>query len=70
MAAKKGAILAARWYPGRELFLNEPFPLIRLCSLEQPGAVKGAPLLGAVMRTLDSEDCSHTMAEEGKAKNA
>src|SRR5580658_71809 len=34
-------------------FQNEPFSLIRRCSSERPGAVKGAPLLGAAKRTLD-----------------
>jgi hypothetical protein len=33
---------------------------------ERPGAVKGAPLWGAAMRTLDGEDRSETIAEEGK----
>ena len=36
------------------------------CS-ERPGAVKGAPLLGAAQRTLDGEDRSEMIAEEGKA---
>jgi len=31
------------------------------------GAVKGAPLLGAAKRTLDGEDRSEMIAEEGKA---
>ena len=35
--------------------------------LERPGAVKGAPLLGAAKRTLDGEDRSEKIAEEGKA---
>ena len=34
---------------------------------ERPGAVKGAPLLGAAKRTLDGEDRSEMIAEEGKA---
>jgi hypothetical protein len=42
-----------------------PFPLGRKCSSERPGAVKGAPL-GAAKRTLDGEDRSETIAEEGK----
>ena len=33
---------------------------------ERPGAVKGAPLLGAAQRTLDGEDRSETVYEEGK----
>ena len=37
-------------------------------SSEQPGGVRGAPLLGSAKRTLDSEDCSKTMAEEGEAE--
>jgi len=48
-------------------FSLEPFPLGgRICS-ERPGAVKGAPLLGAAKRTLDGEDRSATISQEGKA---
>jgi len=48
-------------------FTFEPFPLGgRLCS-ERPAAVKGAPLLGAAKRTLDGEDRSATISQEGKA---
>ncbi len=68
VAAKKGAILAAKWSRAREpcgrslsLFSGDSFP-------ERPGAVKGAPLLGAAKRTLDSEDRSEMIAEEGKAR--
>ena len=51
-------------------FTFEPFPLGgRLCS-ERPGAVKGAPLLGAAKRTLDSEDRSGMIAREGKASES
>ena len=45
----------------------KPFPLLRVCCSERPGAVKGAPLLGAAKRTLDGEDRSEMIAEEGKA---
>jgi hypothetical protein len=38
--------------------LNEPFPLSGKGCSERPGAVKGAPLLGAAKRTLDGEDGS------------
>jgi hypothetical protein len=41
--------------------------LSRRCCSERPGAVKGAPLLGAAERTLDGEDRSEMIAEEGKA---
>jgi hypothetical protein len=34
---------------------------------EQPGAVKGAPVLGTAQRTLDGEDRSETIVAEGKA---
>ena len=44
-----------------------PFPLDGMLSLERPGAVKGAPLLGAAKRTLDGEDRSEMITEEGKA---
>jgi hypothetical protein len=42
-----------------------PFPLVRMCSSERPGAVKGAPT-GAAKRTLDGEDRSATIGQEGK----
>jgi hypothetical protein len=42
-----------------------PFPLGRKRSSERPGAVKGAPL-GAAKRTLEGEDRSETIGEEGK----
>ena len=42
-----------------------PFPLEGMRSSERPGAVKGAPL-GAAKRTLEGEDRSETIAEEGK----
>ena len=41
--------------------------LSRRCCSERPGAVKGAPLLCAAQRTLDGEDRSELIAEEGKA---
>ena len=44
-----------------------PFPLVQKVLSERPGAVKGAPLLGAAQRTLDGEDRSEMIAEEGKA---
>ena len=43
------------------------FPHIRRRCSERPGAVKGAPFLGAPERTLDGEDRSEMIAEEGKA---
>ena len=39
-------------------FQLEPFPLDPRFDSERPGAVKGAPLLGAAKRTLDGEDRS------------
>ena len=39
--------------------------LVGKCCLERPGAVKGAPI-GAAKRTLDGEDRSETIEEEGK----
>jgi len=42
-----------------------PFPLGRKRCSERPGAVKGAPL-GAAKGTLEGEDRSETIAEEGK----
>src|SRR5665811_1543488 len=43
------------------------FPSSQKCCPERPGTVKGAPLLGAAKRTLDGEDRSEMIAEEGKA---
>jgi hypothetical protein len=65
VAVKKGAILAPR-LPAA--FQHEPFSLIRRCSSERPGAVKGAPLLGAAKRTLDGEDRSARLERERKAQ--
>ena len=59
--------MAAKWRPAGRAVRSEPFPLIRRRCLERPGAVKGAPLLGAGERTLDGEDRSEMIAEEGKA---
>src|ERR1035441_3301048 len=67
VAAKKGTKMAAKWSPARGAVGSEPFPLLRGRCPERPGAVKGAPLLGAAERTLDSEDRSEMIAEEGKA---
>src|ERR1022692_1064331 len=67
VAVKKGTKMAARWRPARAAVRSEPFPLIRRRCPEWSGAVKGAPLLGAAKRTLDGEDRSEMIAEEGKA---
>src|SRR5260370_11386661 len=67
VAAKKGTKMAAKWSPAWGAVRSEPFPLLRSCCPERPGAVKGAPLLGAAKRTLDGEDRSEMIAEEGKA---
>ena len=58
VAAKKGTILAAMAATGPQTFHLEPFPLDGRAFSERPGAVKGAPLLGAAKRTLDGEDRS------------
>jgi hypothetical protein len=50
--------MAARWRPWVTAKNVEPFPHVRRDSSERPGAVKGAPLLGAAKRTLDGEDRS------------
>jgi len=68
VAEKKGTKMAAKWCPARVAVLSEPFPLIRKRCSERPGAVKGAPLLGAAKRTLDGEDRSEMIAREGKAE--
>ena len=44
-----------------------PFPLSQSVVWNGPEPVKGAPLLGASKRTLDDEDRSKRIAEEGKA---
>jgi hypothetical protein len=67
VAAKKGTKMAAKWCRPGGAVRREPFPLVRRCCSERPGAVKGAPLLGAAKRTLDGEDRSEMIAEEGKA---
>src|ERR1039458_1565727 len=51
MAAKEGAKMAAKG----PMSAVCPFPLDGMLCLERPGAVKGAPLLGAAKRTLDGE---------------
>jgi len=44
------------------------FPLVRKVFLqERPGTVRGAPYLGAAKRTLDGEDLSEVIRQEGKA---
>ena len=50
VAAKKGTKMAAKWSPARGAVRSQPFPLLRVCYPERPGAVKGAPLLGAAKR--------------------
>src|SRR5260370_21759749 len=67
VAAKKGTKMAAKWSPAMGAVRSQPFPLLRVCGPERPGAVKGALLLGAAKRTLDGEDRSEMIAEEGKA---
>src|SRR5713101_5518429 len=68
VAVKKGAILAP-------LAPRCPQPSGMSLSLlpgdvvsERPGAVKGAPLLGAAKRTLDGEDRSARLEGERKAR--
>ena len=68
VAVKKGAILAPLAPKLSAAFWKEPFSPPRRCCSEQPGAVKGAPLLGAAKRTLDGEDCSARLEEERKAR--
>jgi len=58
----------AKWSPTRKAVQSEPFPLIGRGCCERPGAVKGAPLLGAAQRTLDGEDRSEMIDQEGKAE--
>jgi hypothetical protein len=49
---------------------NEPFSVLRKQLRERPGAVKGAPVLGAAKRTLDGEDRSERMRKERKARQS
>jgi hypothetical protein len=58
VALRKGAILAPTWSLCLIAVRKEPFPLPAIGFSERPGAVKGAPLLGAAKRTLDGEDRS------------
>ena len=67
MAAKKGTILAAKWRPDQGSRSELAFPSSKKGCSERPGAVKGAPLLGAAKRTLDGEDRSEIIKSEGKA---
>src|SRR5450432_1994030 len=62
VAEKKGTKMAAKWSPARGVVRSEPFPLLRSSCPERPGAVKGAPLLGAAKRTLEGEDPLYTKA--------
>src|SRR5471030_242738 len=59
--------MAAKWSPAQRAVWSEPFPPLRVLSWNGPQAVKGAPLLGAAQRTLDGEDRSEMITEEGKA---
>ena len=59
--------MAANWSPARRAVRSEPFPLLRSVVRNGPEPVKGAPLLGAAKRTLDGEDRSEMIAQEGKA---
>jgi hypothetical protein len=67
VAAKKGTKMAGNWSPARKAVRSEPFPLLRSVVRNGPEPVKGAPLLSAAKRTLDGEDRSEMIAEEGKA---
>src|ERR1017187_8874876 len=67
VAAKKGTKMAAKWSPARGAIRSEPFPLLRSCCPERPGAVRGARLWGGGKRPFEGEDRSEMIAEEGKA---
>jgi hypothetical protein len=67
MAAKKGAILAATWF-SPDAVLVRAFPSCRDGVPSERPAVKGAPVLGAAKRTLESEDRSETIGRQGKAR--
>ena len=67
-AAKKGTKMAAKWSPVRGAVRSASFPLLSSVVRNGPEPVKGAPLLGAAKRTLDGEDRSEMIAEEGKAE--
>ena len=67
VAAKKRVPKWRRSGPLPEEPFGVAFPSSQKCCPERPGAVKGAPLLGAAKRTLDGEDRSEMIAEEGKA---
>ena len=53
--------------PGPRLSVLSLSLLAKKLGAERPGAVQGAPGWGAAQRTLDSEDRSATLAQEGKA---
>jgi hypothetical protein len=64
MAPKEWAKMAAKWPMSAEHLSL----LMECLALERPGAVKGAPLLGAATRTLDGEDRSERIESEGKGR--
>ena len=52
--------------PSQRSRSESAFPSSHRCCSERPGAVKGAPLLGAADRALDGADRPKMIAEEGK----
>jgi hypothetical protein len=68
VAVRKGAILAPLAPTLPAGLWKEPFSVLRKQLRERPGAVKGAPLLGAAKRTLDGEDRFERMRKERKAR--
>src|SRR5665647_2722571 len=67
VAGKKGTKIAGTSSPARGARSERASPSSQERCPERPGAVKGAPLLGAAKRTLDGEDRSEMIDEEGKA---
>jgi hypothetical protein len=67
VAAKKGTKIAAMAVSGDQPFIRSLSFLTGGLVQNGPKSVKGAPLLGAAKRTLDGEDRSEMIADEGKA---
>src|ERR1035437_7781349 len=65
VAAKKGTKMAAKWSPAKGAVRSEPFPLLR--SVVRNGPEPSRARRCWARRTLDGEDRSEMIAEEGKA---
>ena len=67
VAAKKGTKMAAKWSPARGAVRSEPFPHLRSVVRNGPEPSRARRCWARATRTLDGEDRSEMIAEEGKA---